>query len=163
MNQRLMKDSFASFRPGMDLGASPWVTVTQEMIDRFGAATLDLDVMHVDPQWAATGPFGYTVAFGFLTMSLLTHMMVHGVLGADSSRPNAEDGFYLNYGFDRLRLIEPVPSNSRVRGHFTVKSVRPDDGGRFIVTFGVTVECDRAKRPVLVADWLSCWVPPESE
>jgi acyl dehydratase len=55
-----------------------------------------------------------------------------------------------------------VPSGSRVRGHFTVKSVRPDDGGRFIVTFATTVECERATRPVLVADWLSCWVPPVS-
>jgi acyl dehydratase len=160
MNRPLMKDTFARFRPGMDLGASSWITVSQEMITRFGDVTLDADPMHVDPEWAANGPFGEAVAFGFLTISLLTRMMIHDVLGADSSRPDAADGYYLNYGFDRLRLIEPVPAGSRIRAHFTVKGVRPDDGDRTIVTFGVEVECDRAKRPVLVADWLSCWVPP---
>jgi acyl dehydratase len=162
MSRTPMKDSFARFRPGMDLGASSWITVTQEMITKFGDATLDQDPMHVDPEWAANGPFGEAVAFGFLTMSLLTRLMVHDVLGADSSRPDVADGYYLNYGFDRLRLIEPVPAGSRVRAHFTVKGVRPDDGGRSIVTFGVQMECDRATRPVLVAEWLSCWVPPEA-
>ena len=162
MEKLLMKDSFARFRPGKDLGASSWITITQDMITRFGDVTLDADPMHVDPEWAAAGPFGRTVAFGFLTMSLLTRMMVHDVLGADSSRPNVADGYYLNYGFDRLRLIEPVPSGSRIRAHFTVKAIRPDEGGRTIVTFGVNVECDRATRPVLIADWLSCWVPPSA-
>jgi len=155
-----MKETFARFHPGAQLGSSGWVTVSQEMIDGFGAATLDRDPMHVDPAWAAHGPFGTTVAFGFLTMSLLTRLFVHDVLGADSSRYDAHDGFYLNYGFDRLRLIAPVPSGSRIRGHFEVLDVRPDAGERTIVKFGVRVECDRAERPVLVAEWLACWVPP---
>ena len=162
MTRLQMKESFARFHPGMELGASSWITVTQEMITKFGDATLDQDPMHVDPAWAADGPFGEAVAFGFLTMSLLTRMMVHDVLGADSSRPDIHDGYYLNYGFDRLRLIEPVPAGSRIRAHFAVKDVRPDEGGRSIVTFAVSMECDRASRPVLVAEWLSCWVPPEA-
>ncbi|MCZ8130817.1 MAG: MaoC family dehydratase [Steroidobacteraceae bacterium] len=160
MTRPSMQETFARFRPGVQLGSSGWLTVSQQMIDRFGDATLDHDPMHVDPDWAAAGPFGRTVAFGFLTMSLLTRLFIHDVLGADSSRHDAHDGHYLNYGFDRLRLIAPVPSGSRIRAHFEVLEVRPDDGQRTIVKFGVHVECDQADRPVLVAEWLACWVPP---
>jgi len=117
--------------------------------------------MHVNPEWAEKeGPLGEAVAFGFLTMSLLTRLMVHDIFGVDSSRHDVTDGYYLNYGFDRMRLIAPVPAGSRVRAHFNVAEVRPDDGGRTIVKFGVHMECDQAERPVLVGEWLSCWVPP---
>lgn len=162
MTRPLLKDTFARFVTGLDLGHSRWLTVSQAMIDKFGEATLDPDPMHVDPEWAAQGPLGETVAFGFLTMSLLTHMIVHDVFGVDSSRYDVGDGYYLNYGFDRMRLIAPVPAGSRVRAHFRVLDVRPDDGGRTIVKFGVNMECDRSERPVLVGEWLSCWVPPDA-
>jgi acyl dehydratase len=155
-----LKDTFTRFRPGAQLGSSAWLTVSQEMIAKFGDATLDQDPMHVDPEWAASGPFGRTVAFGFLTMSLLTRLLIHDVLGADSSRYDAHDGYYLNYGFDRLRLIAPVPAGSRIRAHFEVLDVRPDEGDRTIIKFGVIVECDEADRPVMAAEWLGCWVPP---
>lgn len=163
MDQPSMKELFQRFQPGVDLGTSEWIQVTQAMVDKFGEATLDDDPMHVDPDWSRhNSPFGQTVAFGFLTMSLLTHMMLHQLLKADSSRHDAEDGVYLNYGFDRLRLVAPVPVGSRVRGHFGVLEVRPDENGRSIVKFSVNMECDQADRPALVAEWLSCWVPPNS-
>ena len=163
MNHPSMKDIFQRFRPGADLGTSGWIEVTQSMVDKFGEATLDDDPMHVDPEWSRLySPFGQTVAFGFLTVSLLTNMMLHQLLKSDSSRRDAADGVYLNYGFDRLRLVAPVPVGSRVRGHFGVLEVRPDANGRFIVKFGVKMECDQSERPVLVAEWLSCWVPPNS-
>jgi acyl dehydratase len=155
VNERVFKD----FAPGRDLGASDWVTVTQSMIDGFGEATLDHDPMHVDPVWAANGPFGHTIAFGFLTMSLLTHLM-HKALGTDSSRYDPAQGYYLNYGFDRLRLISPVPVGSRIRGKFRVEDVRADAGERSIVRFAVEVEVEGAERPAMVALWLSVWVPP---
>ena len=150
---------FQRMQPGSELGASPWVTVTQGMIDGFGDATLDQDPMHVDPQWAAHGPFGHTISFGFLTMSLLTHLL-HRAIGTESSSYDASDGYYLNYGFDRLRLITPVPVGSRIRGKFAVKDVRPDAAGRSVVCFDVEVEIEGKQRPALVAQWLTVWVPP---
>lgn len=142
-----------------DLGASAWLTVTQSMIDGFGAVTMDQDPMHVNPAWAATGPFGSTIAFGFLTISLLTHLM-HNVMGTDAAGYDASDGYYLNYGFDRLRLVSPVPVGSRIRGHFRVLDVRPDPKGHSVVKTAVSVEIEGQERPALVAEWLSAWVPP---
>jgi acyl dehydratase len=163
MNRPMMKDTFSRFQPGMDLGSSGWIQITQAMIDKFGEATLDDDPMHIDPEWSRqNSPFGETVAFGFLTMSLLTPMMVRDVVKSDSSRHDAADGVYLNYGFDRLRLVAPVPAGSRVRAHFGVLDVRPDAKGRSIVKFSVKMECDQSDRPVLIAEWLTCWVPPNS-
>lgn len=90
--------------------------------------------MHVDPDWAATRPFGQTIAFGFLTMSLLSHLL-NQATGIDSSRHNSSAGYYLNYGFDRLRLVTPVPVGSRIRGRFKVADVRQDAKTRTIVKF----------------------------
>lgn len=153
-------DFLTTFVPGHDFGRSPWITVTQDMISSFGTATRDLDPMHVDPAWAANGPFGGTIAFGFLTMSLLTHML-HGVLGTDPQRHDPAQGYYLNYGFDRLRLVTPVPAGSRIRGHFRAGERRVDAKGRSVLTWAVTVELEGHERPALVAEWLSMWVPPE--
>jgi len=159
MNNSVNERTFQGFTPGRDLGASDWVTVTQEMINSFGAATLDHDPMHIDSAWAAQGPFGDTIAFGFLTMSLLTHLL-HQAMGTDSSRYDPSMGYYLNYGFDRLRLIAPVPVNSRVRGTFRVLDVRPDAGSRTIVKFIAEVEVEGQGRPAMAAEWLTVWVPP---
>lgn len=148
------------FTPGRELGSSRWLTVTQEMISTFGEATRDLDPMHVDPAWAAQGPFGGTIAFGFLTVSLLTHF-VHDVLGTDPQRHDPSHGYYLNYGFDRLRLVSPVPVGSRIRGTFRVGDVRPDARNRSILKWLVTVEIEGSERPALSAEWLTVWVPPE--
>lgn len=150
---------FAGLQVGQDLGVSAWVPVDQQMIDRFGAATLDPDPMHVDPLWARQqGPFGHTIAFGFLTMSLLTHLL-HSALNTDSARDPSNEGYYLNYGFDRLRLIATVPVGSRIRGRFKVLDVRDSDG-RIIVKFGVEVEIEGGNQPALVGEWLGIWIPP---
>ncbi|MEO7964117.1 MAG: MaoC family dehydratase [Gemmatimonadaceae bacterium] len=145
---------------GRDLGHSEWLTVTQEMITAFGDATRDHDPMHVDPAWAGRGPFEGTIAFGFLTMSLLTSFM-HNVMGTDPQRYDPSMGYYLNYGFDRMRLVSPVPVGSRIRGAFRVLEVRADDKNRSILKFGATVEIEGSERPALSAEWLSVWVPPE--
>src|SRR3569833_976367 len=97
---------------------SEWVVIDQNMISQFGALTLDPDPMHMDPEWAkANGPYGGTISYGFLTMSLLSHL-VHLVRGADVG---PRTGHYLNYGFDRLRLVSPVRVGSRIRGRFLPK------------------------------------------
>lgn len=140
-------------------GCSHWFTVTQDMIDDFGRVTLDPDPMHIDPAWSANfSPFGGTVAFGFLTMSLLTHL-VHDALGTSSQRL-PEDAVFLNYGFDRLRLVAPVPSGARIRGHFEEQTRVQDEKGRWQVGFDCRIEIEGQNKPALVARWLSVVMPP---
>lgn len=156
----LNEQGFATLKPGDPVGTSEWVKVTQQLLDKFGAATLDDDPMHLDPNWAReTGPFGTTVAFGFWTMSIITHLL-HSAMDTAPARTPSAEGYYLNYGIDRLRFIEPVPVGSRVRGVFVVKHVRTDARSRILVTFGVTVEIEGLDRPALVADWLGIWIRP---
>lgn len=139
---------------------SEWVSLSQDMIDGFAEATLDDDPMHVDPEWARTGPFGTTIAFGFLTMSLLTHLL-HSALSSSPVR-DLSDGYYLNYGFDRMRLVSPVPVDSRVRGVFRMTGQTPDEKGRQMAVWDSRVEVEGAERPALVGRWLTVWVPPSS-
>ncbi|MBP7338421.1 MaoC/PaaZ C-terminal domain-containing protein [Niveispirillum sp.] len=146
--------------PGEEIGVSGWVTIDQPLIDLFSRATLDADPMHVDPVWAKEkGPFGQTVSFGFLTMSLLTHLMHDAARSGWSVEPDVH-GYYLNYGFDRMRLIAPVPVGSRVRGRFRTLSRILDEKQRHIVKFGVEIEIDGHDRLALAGEWLSVWVPP---
>jgi acyl dehydratase len=139
---------------------SGWIPVTQAMIDGFAEATLDPDPMHIDPDWAAKGPYGTTISFGFLTMSLLTKLM-HLALDNEPVS-DLKSGHYLNYGFNRLRLVSPVPVDSEVRGVFRIKERNPDDKGREIAVFDCQIEIKGQSRPALVAEWLSVWVPPEA-
>ena len=148
-----------SLRQGQDLGPSDWVHVTQDMISLFGAATLDLDPMHVDPEWARNAsPYGGTIAFGFLTMSLLTPL-IHAVLQSRSIKISTQAGHFLNYGFDRLRLVAPVKANQRIRGHFCVLKADTDGANRLLLTFGCEIEIEGGSRPALVAEWLAIWIP----
>ncbi len=139
---------------------SEWFTISQQMISDFGTVSLDPDPMHVDPEWAATeSPYGGTIAFGFLTVSLLTVLM-HSTLKTGVHTSPSTLGVYLNYGFDRLRLIEPVHVGARIRGHFVLSDVKSDAKGRCQATFGCTIEIEGIERPALVANWLTLWVPP---
>jgi len=160
MSAAPLQDTVLSLPLDAEVGVSAWVAVDQAMIDAFGEATRDPDPMHIDPQWAAAnGPYGGSIAFGFLTMSLLTHLL-HSALGTEPSRETAGQGHYLNYGFDRLRFVAPVPAGSRIRGRFTKLRQAQDEKGRWLTTFGCVIEIEGADRPALVADWLSLWVPP---
>lgn len=150
------------FKPGEPVGDSAWLTIDQALISKFGEATLDADPMHVDPEWARTkGPYGHTIAFGFLTMSLLTHMMHDASSSGWAVDPDSQ-GYYLNYGFDRMRLISPVPVGARIRGHFKTLDRIIDDKGRHQVKFAVEIEIEGQDRPALVGEWLTIWVPPEA-
>ncbi|MFN3592074.1 MAG: MaoC/PaaZ C-terminal domain-containing protein [Thermaurantiacus sp.] len=144
------------YRAGDAIGPSPWVAVTQAMIDQFGAATLDPDPMHIEPEWARRhSPFGGTVAYGFLTMSLLTHLLRAAT--GDVDRP---EGAFINYGFDRLRLIAPVPADAHVRGTFTMREIRRTADDRELACFACEVAIAGSDRPALVGDWLALWIPP---
>jgi acyl dehydratase len=148
------------FRPGGSPASSGWVQITQAMVGQFSAATLDADPMHLSHEWARDkGPFGHTVAFGFQTMSLLTHML-HDALGMDYAVEPSVEGYFLNYGFNRLRLVAPVPVGSRIRGHFSTTACEEDEKARVRLTLDVQVEIEGVDRPALVGEWLALWVPP---
>jgi len=145
-------------RIGQRLGSSHWVTITQDMIDQFGRVTLDPDPMHIDPQWCEKhSPFTTTIAFGFLTVSLLTHLL-HDVLQYGRDAHVGAGGYGLNYGFDHLRLVAPVPVGARVRGHFTLAELRERGPGEVIQAIDCEIEVEGREKPALVARWLSLLV-----
>ena len=154
---------FKIFTPGEEAGVSPWVRVDQDMISGFGRVTLDPDPMHVDPEWAAENtPFGGTIAFGFLTVSLLTHFL-HAAIGSASDRDHSDAGYFMNYGFDRLRLVSPVHVGKRIRGRFRTLENYKDEKGRQMVKFDCEIEIEGEDRPALVAEWLAIWISNPSE
>ena len=132
---------------GQHLGTSEWVVVDQDRISRFADATEDRQWIHVDAQRAAAGPFGTPIAHGFLTLSLLSHM-IETAFAVGGTRMG------INYGLNRVRFPAPVPAGSRVRGHFKLLSCEPMRGGVQMVT-EVTVECEGAAKPVCVAEWVT--------
>jgi acyl dehydratase len=136
---------------------SDWLLIDQAMVSSFGELTLDPDPMHMDPVWAkANGTYGGTIAYGFLTISLLSYL-IHTVR---DEQPNAKDeGHYLNYGFDKIRLISPIPTGSRIRGHFISSTPKVDEKGRRLNRYDCKIEIEGQERPALVAEWLSMWMP----
>jgi acyl dehydratase len=147
---KLFEDDNALAYLSKDIGTSRWIEVTQQRITEFGNVTEDPDRMHIDPEYAtAHSPFGKTIAFGFLTVSLLTRM-VNDVV----ARPSDEVST-LNYGFDRLRLLSPVLVDSRIRGHLVLKALSLRSPSQFRAVYTVTVEIEGGAKPALVADWLS--------
>ena len=145
---------------GHAFAPSDWFLISQQMICDFGLVSHDPDPMHINPEWAAVeSPFGKTIAFGFLTVSLLTALL-HSALKTGVHVAPSITGVYLNYGFERLRLVEPVPVNARIRGRFILRNVATDRKNRCIVTFDCTIDIEGVERPALVANWLTIWVPP---
>jgi acyl dehydratase len=127
-----------------DLGASSWYTIGQERINLFADATDDHQWIHVDPEKAARGPFGTTVAHGYLTMSLLP-LMLHEIV----SLSDAQMG--VNYGTEKLRFTAPVPVNSRIRLHAKLlRAVRR--GPSVVYHVGVEVEIEGKEKPALVGE-----------
>ena len=137
-------------RVGQEIGVSAWATIDQPMIDTFAKLTGDTHFIHVDPARAAQVlPSKGTIAHGFLTLSLLSNM-------AYQVCPTIEDvRFPLNYGFNRLRFVAPVPTGSRVRGHFVLRSAEQIDAAQRQIVYEVTVEIDGLPKPALVAEWLT--------
>lgn len=133
---------------GQEVGVSKWFDVKQERINQFADVTEDHQFIHVDPERAKTTPFGGTVAHGFLTLSLLAPM-------AFDAQPQIKNTVMaVNYGFDRVRLMAPVPAGSRIRGHFVLKEIVERGPKEIMARSEVTVEIDGGQKPALVADWL---------
>ncbi len=130
---------------GTELGPTSWIEIGQERIDAFAAATDDPQWIHVDPERAADGPFGTTIAHGFLTLSLCVPMLYEVLPGSGSMA--------VNYGTNKVRFLAPVPSGSRIRGRFRVADVDDVPLGKR-ARIEATIECEGIEKPVCVAELL---------
>jgi acyl dehydratase len=132
---------------GTRVGTSDWMTIEQSRVDMFADATDDHQWIHIDPVKAEAGPFGTTIAHGFLTLSLLPELLkqVYRVDGVKMG---------INYGLNKVRFTAPVPVGSKVRGVVDIADVAETKGG-VQVTTRVTVEIEGSERPALVAEWIT--------
>jgi acyl dehydratase len=133
---------------GTEVGPTEWFTIDQNRINGFADVTEDHQWIHVDPERAAAGPFGKTIAHGFLTLSLLSHL-VSELRRVEGARMG------INYGLNKVRFPAPVPVDGRIRARASMVSAEPTaDGGVQVVT-RVTVEVEGNPKPACVADWVS--------
>lgn len=131
------------------MGVSEWKLIDQAAIDSFAALTGDDGPIHTDPvQAAEVAPFGGTIVQGFMMLSHLTGFAKRVNL------PQTDVIFRLNYGFDRVRIITPVPVNSRIRGRFTVSGLVDRGPNAALMTLAAQIEVEGLDSPAIVADWL---------
>ena len=142
----LTVNGLAALKPlaGTDLGTSSWLRITQDRVDRFAEATDDHQWIHTDPERAAAGPFGAPIAHGYLTLSLLPHLIAQAyqVTGVRMG---------VNYGLNRLRFPSPVPAGASVRGTFTLNDLKPVEGGVQVVV-GFEVRADGGAKPAAAGE-----------
>ena len=133
---------------GKEIGVSPWFEIEQERIDQFASAIVDPQWIHIDPERAKReSPYGGTIAHGFLTLSLLSHLLESTV---DVSRLKMG----VNYGLNRVRFTDAVPAGSRIRARFVLDKFEEIKGGAQL-TWGVTVEREGSDKPACVAEWVT--------
>ena len=130
-----------------DLGVSDWLDIEQPRVDIFADATNDPQWIHVDPVRAAAGPFGTTIAHGYLTMSLIPYLLDQLLTITDQERG-------ANYGVDRARFTHPVRVGSRIRMRARLLAVTPRSDGGFQFKVSVTIEIEGEERPALVGEFL---------
>ena len=129
---------------GNDVMTSEWMTITQDLVDRFAEVTGDRQWIHTDP---SRGP---TIAHGFLTLSLLSTLLRQAVRVDDVRMA-------INYGLDRVRFLAPVKVGSRIRGRFERASEEQREDGTKVV-WKVTIESDASEKPCCVAEWIVLYV-----
>jgi acyl dehydratase len=133
---------------GKELAVSNWLAVTQDRINQFAAATEDRQWIHVDPERAKReSPFGATIAHGFLTLALISHLMQGALQIRDGMR------LAVNYGLNRVRFVSPVRQGSKIRGRFQLLSWK-DLGEAFEAVYACTIECAGSEKPACVAEWI---------
>jgi acyl dehydratase len=132
---------------------SPWLAIEQARIDEFARATDDPQWIHTDPERAAAGPFGTTIAHGFLTLSLVVPLF-------EQALPQLEGyGMTLNYGLNRVRFTSPVPVDSRIRGRFRIEEIEEVTGGKQ-ARVAATIEREGQEKPACVAEALFRFLQP---
>ena len=140
---------------GTEIGVSRWFEMPQERISTFADCTEDWYYIHTDPKKAAeTTPWGGTIAHGFLTMSLMSAMAYDCIPGTEGAVRG------VNYGFDKLRFVSPVPAGSKVRGRFNLIDANTDKDGEITLKYGIVIEIEgqevaAGNRPAVAAEWLT--------
>lgn len=138
---------------GKPLATSPWETIDQSRIDAFAEVTGDHQWIHLDSQRAASeSVFGSTIAHGFLTLSLIPKF-------AGLSYQIQGFGTKVNYGLNKVRFLQPVTVNSRVRGHFQLTELTDKGDGRYLLLSTVTIELEGNEKPACVAEMLTLLLP----
>ena len=134
---------------GTETGRSDWFQVDQGRINEFAEATMDRQWIHVDESAAAQGPFGSTIAHGFLTLSLLSYLTMSAMVAPEGAV------MFINYGSDKVRYLAPVKVDAKIRAISTLKDVREKSVGQYLLTSSVVVEIEDSETPALVADLLT--------
>jgi len=130
---------------GKEVGVSEWIEVGQDRINKFADCTEDHQFIHIDEEKAKATPFGGTIAHGLLTLSLLPALSYGVTLGLEGTVMG------INYGFDKVRFLNPVRAGSKVRGRHTLVDAVEKQPGRWLMTYDVTVEIDGIETPALIA------------
>ncbi|PPR79566.1 MAG: putative enoyl-CoA hydratase 1 [Alphaproteobacteria bacterium MarineAlpha2_Bin1] len=134
---------------GKDLGLSNWYKIDQSLINNFAKCTGDEQFIHVDDERSRLeSPFGGTIAHGFLSLSLLTKLANESNFEIENTK------IAINYGFDKIRFIQPVKSGKKIRSKFSLLSISERKKDEILVKYGVTVELENEAKPVLFAEWL---------
>jgi acyl dehydratase len=136
---------------GQEVGLSDWFEVDQDRINKFAEATEDFQWIHVDKEMAAKGPFGTPIAHGYLTVSLLSHLS--GCINIPYEGLNVQ--MAVNYGLNKVRLINPVTVNSKIRTRVVLQDVVEKGEGRILMTYAHTVEIEGQEKPACVAENLA--------
>ncbi len=134
---------------GKEVGLSDWEMIDQDRINQFADVTDDRQFIHVDPEAAKATPFGTTIAHGFLTLSMLSKLASGSVLILDGVKMG------VNYGFQKVRFVNPVKSGTRIRGRFTLMSADEKLPGQWFFKYAVKVEIEDEVKPALLAEWLT--------
>ena len=134
---------------GEEILCSDWLEITQERINQFADATGDHQWIHVDPEKAAQGPFGKTIAHGYLVLSLIPYFSGGGGIIPEGTK------MAINYGANKIRFINPVPVDSKVRSRATLNNIEEKGGGRVLVTITHNIEIEGQDKPACVAETLT--------
>ena len=127
---------------------SEWFEMDQERINTFAECTEDRQFIHIDPEAAAQTPFGGTIAHGFLSLSMLSHLVTQNGVALENTVMG------INYGFDKVRFLAPVRAGKRIRSHSKLLEATEKDGNRILMKNEITIEIEGEETPALVAEWL---------
>lgn len=133
---------------GKEIFVSDWTQVTQEQINQFADSTKDHQWIHVDTEKAAKGPFGQTIAHGFLTLSHLPFFSYQVPIKAEDAKMS------INYGLDKVRFLNPVVSGSKIRDRIVLKAIEEKPGNRLLITQTHTIEIEGQEKPACIAEAL---------
>ena len=137
-------------KQGQEIGVSNWTQINQARVNAFADVTEDPQFIHIDPDRAAREtPYGGTIAHGYLVLSLASKMAYEVLPWLPGQTAN------LNYGFNHLRFVSPVPVGVKIRGRFTLKEIERPNPARLRFTWGLTIETHNQPRPAIVAAWVT--------